>query len=135
LCHTIREDGAYVEAGENDNLIVQKLKANPAAFGIFGYSFLAQNSDTVQGSLINGIEPTFEAIAEGDYPVSRSLFFYVKKDHIGVVPGIEEFLAEFTSEDAWGEDGYLADKGLIPMTESERAEWAASITGLSNLSM
>ncbi len=135
LCHTIREDGAYVEAGENDNLIVQKLQANPAAFGIFGYSFLEQNSDTVQGSLINGVEPTFEAIAEGDYPVSRSLFFYVKKDHVGVVPGIEEFLAEFTSEDAWGEDGYLADKGLIPMTEDERSEWAASITGLSNLSM
>ena len=100
LCHTIREDGAYVEAGENDNLIVQKLQANPAAFGIFGYSFLEQNSDSVQGSLINGVAPEFEAISEGDYPVSRSLFFYVKKDHIGVIPGIEEFLAEFTSEDA-----------------------------------
>jgi len=135
LCHTIREDGAYVEAGENDNLIVQKLKANPAAFGIFGYSFLEQNSDSVQGSLINGVAPEFEAIAEGDYPVSRSLFFYVKKDHIGVIPGIEEFLAEFTSEDTWGEDGYLADKGLIPMTEAERTEWSTKITGLNNLAM
>lgn len=135
LCHTIREDGGYVEAGENDNLIVQKLQANPAAFGIFGYSFLEQNADTVQGSKINGVAPEFEAIAEGDYPVSRSLYFYAKKAHVGVIPGMTEFLAEFTSENAWGEDGYLADKGLIPMTEDERAEWATSITGLSNLSM
>jgi len=135
LCHTIREDGAYVEAGENDNLIVQKLQANPAAFGIFGYSFLEQNSDSVQGSKINGVAPEFEAIAGGDYPVSRSLFFYVKKDHVGVIPGIEEFLAEFTSEDAWGEDGYLADKGLIPMTDAERTEWSAKIRGLNNLVM
>jgi phosphate transport system substrate-binding protein len=135
LCHTIREDGGYVEAGENDNLIVQKLQANPAAFGIFGYSFLEQNADTVQGSKINGVAPEFDAIAEGDYPVSRSLYFYAKKAHVGVVPGIAEFLAEFTSENTWGEDGYLADKGLIPMTEAERAEWAASITGLSNLKM
>jgi phosphate transport system substrate-binding protein len=135
LCHTIREDGGYVEAGENDNLIVQKLNANPSAFGIFGYSFLEQNSDSVQGSLINGVEPEFELIAEGDYPVSRSLYFYVKKAHVGVVPGIEAFLAEFTSEDAWGEEGYLADKGLIPMTEEEREEGATSITGLMNLSM
>ena len=135
LCHTIREDGAYVEAGENDNLIVQKLQANPDAFGIFGYSFLEQNSDSVQGSMINGVEPEFEAMAEGDYPVSRSLYFYVKKAHVGVVPGIEEFLAEFTDEDTWGEDGYLADKGLIPMTEEEREEGAKSINGLMNLSM
>jgi phosphate transport system substrate-binding protein len=135
LCHTIREDGAYVEAGENDNLIVQKLQANPAAFGIFGYSFLEQNSDSVQGSLINGVAPEFELIAGGEYPVSRSLYFYVKKDHVGVVPGIAEFLNEFTSEDAWGEDGYLADKGLIPMTDDERVEWAGKITGLANLAM
>lgn len=135
LCHTIREDGAYVEAGENDNLIVQKLQANPAAFGIFGYSFLEQNSDSVQGSMVNGVAPEFEAIAEGDYPVSRSLYFYVKKDHVGLVPGIEAFLAEFTSENAWGEDGYLADKGLIPMTDAERSEWAEKITGLTNLAM
>lgn len=135
LCHNIREDGAYVEAGENDNLIVQKLNANPDAFGIFGYSFLEQNEDSVQGSLIDGVEPEFEAIAEGDYPVSRSLYFYVKKAHVGVVPGIEAFLNEFTSEDAWGEEGYLADKGLIPLTEDEREEGEASIRGLKNLSM
>lgn len=135
LCHTIREDGAFIEAGENDNLIVQKLQANPAAFGIFGFSFLEQNSDTVQGSLIDGVAPEFELIAEGEYPVSRSLYFYVKKAHVGMVPGIEEYLAEFTSEDAWGSEGYLADKGLIPMTDDERAEGAKAITGLMNLSM
>ena len=114
---------------------MQKLAANPNAFGIFGYSFLEQNTDTVQGSIINGVAPEFEAIAEGDYPVSRSLYFYVKKDHVGLIPGIAEFLAEFTSENAWGEDGYLADKGLIPMTDSERTEWAEKINGLSNLAM
>ena len=130
LCHTIREDGAFVEAGENDNLIVQKLEVNPNAFGIFGYSFLDQNSDKMQGSLIGGVEPTFENIADGAYPISRSLFFYVKKAHIGVVPGIEAYLAEFISEDAAGEDGYLADKGLIPMGEEEAEEWQDKITNL-----
>jgi phosphate transport system substrate-binding protein len=135
LCHNIREDGAYVEAGENDNLIVQKLGANPDAFGIFGFSFLEQNSDSVQGSLINSVEPEFELIADGDYPVSRSLYFYVKKAHVGVVPGIQEFLLEFTSEDTWGEEGYLADKGLIPMADDERQEGANSINSLKNLSM
>lgn len=135
ICRSVREDGAYVEAGENDNLIVQKLEANPNALGIFGYSFLEQNSDKVQGSLIDGVEPEFELIAEGDYPVSRSLYFYVKKAHVGVVPGIAEFLAEFTSEDAWGEDGYLVDKGLIPMTEEERDAFAKAAEELTNLSM
>jgi phosphate transport system substrate-binding protein len=133
MCHTIREDGAYVEAGENDNLIVQKLQANPAAFGIFGFSFLEQNSDSVQGSKVNGVAPEFEAIAEGDYPISRSLYFYAKKDHVGIIPGMAEFLAEFTSEDAWGEDGYLADKGLIPLTEEERTDWGARIQQQQNL--
>jgi len=135
ICHTIREDGAFVEAGENDNLIVQKLEANPAAFGIFGYSFLDQNSDKVQGSEIEGNLPTFENIAEGAYPVSRSLYFYVKKAHVGVVPGIEEFLAEFTSEDAVGEDGYLAEKGLIPMTEDEAEAVKSAVANLTPLSM
>ncbi|NKB54592.1 MAG: phosphate ABC transporter substrate-binding protein [Rhizobiaceae bacterium] len=135
VCHSIREDGAFVEAGENDNLIVQKLEANPAAFGIFGYSFLDQNSDKVQGSEIEGNLPTFDKIADGDYPVSRSLYFYVKKAHVGVVPGIEEFLAEFTSEDAAGEDGYLAEKGLIPMTEEEAEAVNSAVATLTPLSM
>ena len=94
ICHTVREDGAYIEAGENDNLIVQKLEANPNALGVFGFSFLDQNTDKVQGSLVDGVAPEFEAIASGQYPVSRPLYFYVKKAHIGSVPGIEEFLAE-----------------------------------------
>ncbi|MEX0347007.1 MAG: substrate-binding domain-containing protein [Rhizobiaceae bacterium] len=135
LCHTIREDGAFVEAGENDNLIVKKLDANPNALGIFGFSFLDQNSDVVQGSVINGEAPEFELIADGSYPVSRSLFFYVKKAHVGVVPGIEEFLAEFTGDAATGEDGYLAEKGLIPMSDEEAAEWKAKVDNLTNLSM
>ena len=131
VCHAVREDGAYVEAGENDNLIVQKLVANPTALGVFGYSFLEQNSDKVQGSIIDGKLPTFEAIAEGDYPVSRSLFFYVKKAHIGVIPGIEEYLAEFTSEKAMGEYGYLAEKGMIPMTDGERASVLETVKNLT----
>jgi phosphate transport system substrate-binding protein len=133
ICHAVREDGAYVEAGENDNLIVQKLVANPTAFGVFGYSFLEQNSDKVQGSAIDGKLPTFDAIASGDYPVSRSLFFYVKKAHIGVIPGIEEYLAEFTSEKAMGEYGYLAEKGMIPMSEKERAKVLSTVKNLTTL--
>ena len=133
ICHGVREDGAYVEAGENDNLIVQKLVANPSALGVFGYSFLEQNSDKVQGSIIDGQLPTFDAIAEGEYPVSRSLFFYVKKAHIGVIPGIEEYLAEFTSEKAMGEYGYLAEKGMIPMTDEERANVLNTVKNLTPL--
>ncbi len=119
VAHSIREDGHYVEAGENDNLIVQKLEANPKALGIFGFSFLDQNADKIQGSLVDGVEPTFENIADGQYGVSRSLYFYVKKAHVGVVPGIGEYVAEFTSDKAAGQEGYLTDKGLIPMPEAE----------------
>ena len=136
VCHTIREDGAYVEAGENDNLIVQKLEANPAAFGIFGFSFLEQNSDMVQGSLVDGSAAEFETIASGDYPVSRPLYFYVKKAHVGKVPGIQEFVEEFTSENAFGEEGYLLDKGLIPLDEAKRKairEQATTMAPLSSL--
>jgi len=133
LCHTIREDGAYVEAGENDNLIVQKLEANPNAVGIFGFSFLEQNSDKVQSSIIDGFEADFDAIADGDYSISRPLYFYVKAQHIGTIPGIEEYLAEFTSEKAWGDDGYLADKGMIPLGEDMRDEIADQVSGLMSL--
>jgi phosphate transport system substrate-binding protein len=122
ICQSIREDGAFVEAGENDVLIVRKLEANPDAFGIFGYSFLDQNQDKVQGSQVAGVEPTYEAISSGEYPISRSLFFYVKGAHVGQIPGMKEYVAEFTSEKAWGPEGYLADKGLIAMDEDKREE-------------
>jgi len=133
VCHTIREDGLFVEAGENDNLIVQKLEANPKALGIFGFSFLEQNSDLVQPSLIDGFEPTFESISDGSYPVSRPLYFYVKKAHIGVIPGIGEYLDEFTSEGTWGEEGYLADKGMIPLDEETRTTSAESIAARESM--
>jgi phosphate transport system substrate-binding protein len=132
-CYQMREDGAFIEAGENDNLIVQKLEANPAAFGIFGFSFLDQNVDKVQGAMINGVAPEFEAIASGDYPISRPLFFYVKGAHVGLIPGIREFLAEFTSDPAWGDFGYLADRGLIPMSEEERLAVADQVRRLEPL--
>lgn len=131
----VREDGAYIEAGENDNLIVQKLQANPNAFGIFGFSFLDQNADVIQGSIVEGEAPTFENIAAGKYPVSRPLFFYVKKAHVGTIPGIAEYLAEFTSEKAWGPEGYLADKGMIPMPDAERAQFAADVKELKPMVM
>jgi len=135
LCHTIREDDAFVEAGENDNLIVQKLNANPDAFGIFGFSFLEQNADSVQGSLINGKTPSFENISSGDYPVSRSLYFYAKKENIGSVPGIKEYLDEFMSPRASGQDGYLSEKGLIPMNTAEHATWKTNVGNLETLSL
>ncbi len=134
VCHTIREDGAYIEAGENDNLIVQKLDANPDALGIFGFSFLDQNTDKIQGSFIDGVQPTFDAIADGKYPVSRPLFFYVKKAHVDVIPGVKEYLGEFSSEKAWGTDGYLSEKGLIPMPEKERKAFQDAISNLKPLS-
>jgi phosphate transport system substrate-binding protein len=134
-CHTIREDGAYIEAGENDNLIVQKLEANPSAVGIFGFSFLDQNMDKIQGSFVDGVQPNFDAIADGKYPVSRPLFFYVKKAHVGVIPGIKEYLVEFTSEKAWGPDGYLTEKGMIPMPDAERSKFNSNATNLTALSM
>jgi phosphate transport system substrate-binding protein len=130
---SVREDGAYIEAGENDNLIVNKLSANPNALGIFGFSFLDQNSDSVQGSIIDGIAPTFEAISSGEYAVSRPLYFYVKKAHIGTVPGIAEFLQYFVSEDSIGEEGYLIDKGLIPLGTVQYGEMVGAARALSNL--
>jgi len=133
ICHTIREDGAYVEAGENDNLIVQKLDANPSAVGIFGFSFLDQNTDKIQGSFIDGVQPKFEAIADGQYPVSRPLFFYAKKAHTKVIPGMKEYLKEFTSEKAWGEEGYLSERGLIPMPDAERSKFKNDATSLQTL--
>jgi len=118
-CDSIREDGAYIEAGENDNLIVQKLGANATAVGIFGYSFLEENVDKLKGAIVDGVAPSFETVASGKYPASRPLFIYVKKAHVNVIPGINEFIAEYLSDKAIGEEGYLADKGLIPPAKSE----------------
>ena len=134
-CQTVREDGPYIEAGENDNLIVQKLDRNANALGIFGFSFLEQNDDKVQGSLIEGKAPTFETIADSSYPISRPLFFYVKKAHIDSIPGIADYLVEFTSEAAMGEDGYLLDKGLIPLSDEEREELRNNVMAGKTLSM
>jgi phosphate transport system substrate-binding protein len=124
LWKTFREDGAYVEAGENDNLIIQKLKANPRAFGIFGFSFLEQNSGKMKGAAIDGDKPNFADIANGNYKGARLLYIYMKKDHLGVVPGMIEFATEFTSLAAIGGDGYLLDKGLVGLKTCD-AEWSA----------
>jgi len=132
-CHSVREDGHYIETGENDNLIVQKLLANPSALGVFGYSFLDQNSEKVQGSFIDGVAPTFEAIADGSYPVSRPLYFYVKNAHIGAIPGMKEFVVEFVSDAASGPDGYLTEKGMIPMGAEERAKLVPMIASFTPL--
>ena len=127
-CRAMRTDGAYVEAGEQDNLIVQKLQEDTGAFGIFGFSYLDQNSDTLQGAELSGVVPTFEAIADGKYKASRALFFYVKHQHIGVVPGIEEYMTEWTKH--WDEDSVLSDAGMIPMPQAERDEMAARMKNL-----
>ena len=120
ICRAVREDGAFIEAGENDNLIVQKLIENEDAFGVFGFSFLIENEDKIQGSTVDGMAPTMETIADKSYGVSRPLYFYVKLAHVDVIPGIREFLAEYTSEDSWGPGGYLEERGMIPMPEIER---------------
>ena len=128
LCRAMRTDGAYIEAGEQDNLIVQKLKDDPNSYGIFGFSYLDQNSDTLQGAVLSGVEPTFEAIADGSYKASRALYFYIKHNHIGVVPGLAEYLKEWTKH--WDEDGALTDAGMIPMPTTERMEMAVRMEAL-----
>ena len=127
VCDTMREDGGYVEAGENDNLIVQKLESNPKALGIFGYSFLEENAGQLQGSFVDGVAPTFDNIASSKYPVSRPLFIYVKKAHVGVIPGLREFVNEYTTERSMGADGYLANKGLIPLSAAELAKVRSNV--------
>lgn len=116
----IRADGAYIDAGENDNLIVQRLTEDTDSFGIFGYSFLVENANSLVASSIEGVEPTPEAISAGDYPIARSLFFYVKNQHAEEVPPLYEYVDMFVSETMIGEGGYLTDIGLIPLPEAER---------------
>jgi phosphate transport system substrate-binding protein len=131
---SVREDGAYVEAGENDNLIVQKLQANADAVGIFGYSFLEENAKVVKGISVEGKEPTYEAIADGSYSVARPLFIYAKKQHVDVIPGMKEFIAEYVSDKALGEDGYLGAKGLVTLPADELEKVRAQATELKVLS-
>lgn len=128
-CQGIRT-GAYIEAGENDNLIVQKLSANPAAFGIFGFSYLEQNPDKIKGAAVDGVKPTFDNIASGKYPVSRSLYFYIKNAHVGMIPGLHEYAKAFVSDDAAGMDGYLVDAGLIPLPEADLKKTAKVVEKL-----
>lgn len=130
VCHSMREDGPFIEAGENDNLIVQRLAKDSDTYGIFGYSFLMENSSQIQAATVNGVEPTPEAISSEDYPVARSLFFYIKNAHVGVVPGIQEYVSEFTSESAWGDNGYLVDVGLIPNPREQRMKTAKKVKNL-----
>jgi len=135
VCMTVRQDGGYIEAGENDNLILQKLGATPTTLGIFGYSYLEQNKDKVKAALVDGVEPTYESIADGQYSISRPLFFYVKKGHIGLIPGVAEFTNEFASEKAFGEEGYLIEKGLIPLPADERAKVSAEAKQLKSITI
>jgi phosphate transport system substrate-binding protein len=128
---SLREDGAYVEAGENDNVIVQKLEANKNAFGIFGYSFLDENAAKLRGVAFDGTEPTYENIAGGKYKGSRPLFVYIKKQHVGMVPGVDKFAAEYVSNKALGEDGYLAKKGLVTLPKAELEAVRKTVTGLT----
>lgn len=130
VCHALREDGAFIEVGEQDNLIVQKLRSNSKAFGIFGFSFLDQNSDSLQGASIDGHYPSIDSIAEGSYPVSRPLFVYVKKAHVGLVSGLYEYISEIASENASGMDGYLTDRALIPLPQAARYELQQTVQGL-----
>ena len=120
LCRTVREDGVYIKASDEDNQTLQKLLSRPDAFALFSFSFLDKNRDTIRGSVINGIKPDFDTIADDSYPISRPLYIYVKKAHVGLIPGIRELLAEFTSDKASGDDGYLSDVGLVPLPEAER---------------
>ena len=119
---SIREDGAVVEMGENDNLIVEKLVSDAEMFGVFGYSFFDTNRDKVQAADLNGVKLTFDNISSYTYPGARPLFFYVKKEHVGVIPGIKEFLSEFVSEKAMSIDGYLFPAGLVPLSDEDYAK-------------
>ncbi len=121
-CSRMRQDGPFVEAGENDNLIVQRLEADPSAMGIFGYSYLYENEDRLKGVAIAGVAPSAETIADSSYPLARPLFLYVKNAHRQVVPGLDEFLAEYASDNALADGGYLQERGLVPLEDGLRAK-------------
>ncbi len=131
IAHTLREDGNWIDGGENDNAIVQTLVNTPSALGVFGYSFLNQNSDKVKGALIDDVAPTFDNIASGEYPIARSLYVYMKKANIEGTPGLQEYALEFTSEQASGPGGYLEELGLIPLPDAQRAEVRSNVETLT----
>jgi len=131
IAHTLREDGKWIDAGENDNAIVQTLTNTPTAIGVFGYSFLDQNADIVRGATISGVEPTFENIAGGQYSISRSLYFYLKPANVALTEGLQEYALEFTTEEAWGPGGYLEEIGLVPLPDDERAKYRAAVENLT----
>lgn len=131
----IRQDSAYVPAGENDNLIVQKLAKDKDAFGIFGYSFLEENADTIQAAAIGGVEPSPETVASGKYPISRSLYFYVKNAHYDAIPGLKEYVELFMSEKMIGKDGLLKSIGLIPLPDDARAKARADVQARKKLAL
>ncbi|GGC64370.1 substrate-binding domain-containing protein [Marinobacter halophilus] len=133
VCHSMREDGPFIEAGENDNLIVQRLAQDADTLGVFGYSFLMENTGQIQAVTVDAVEPTPENISSDKYPIARSLWFYVKKAHVGVVPGIEQYVAEFTKESTWGDNGYLIDVGLIPAPRNERMKIAKNVKELNSM--
>ncbi len=133
LCNKIREDGHFIEGGENDNLIVQKVGRNPVAVGVFGFSFLEANLDTLRDVKINGVPATYESISAFEYPASRPMFIYVKAQHVKAIRGLREFLDEYTSERAWGPGGYLSRRGLIPAAEATRIEQRRNATELRAL--
>ena len=132
-CSPMRQDGAFIEAGENDNLIVQRLEADPKALGIFGYSFLYENQDKLKGAKVGGIAPSFDTIADGSYGISRPLYIYVKNAHRDVIPGIKEFLAEYTSTAALAKGGYLADRGLTPLSDAKLKEIQGAVKAAKNM--
>ncbi|RZJ39976.1 MAG: phosphate ABC transporter substrate-binding protein, partial [Brevundimonas sp.] len=134
LTHTVREDGAWIDSGENDNAILQTLTRTPGSLGVFGYSFLEQNRDTVKAETIDGVAPSPDTIADGSYPLSRSLFIYVKKQNIGVTPGLLTFVQEFLSEGAAARGGYLQDRGLIPLPEDRLQAQRAILAALTPMS-
>ena len=131
----IRTDGAYVESGENDNLIVQKLEKNKAAFGVFGFSFLIENDDKVQGATINGVHPTPDNISSGKYPVARSLYFYIKNSHSKEVPAMNKYVDLFMSEKMIGDDGILGEIGLIPLHQDVKESIISNVKNRTNLTL
>ncbi|RVQ69247.1 phosphate ABC transporter substrate-binding protein [Croceicoccus ponticola] len=131
ICTEVRTDGAYVEQGENDNLIVQKLASNPAAIGVFGYSFLEENADKLRGLAVNGVEPTYDNITSNAYPGARSLYIYVKKQHLDAIPGLREYISTWVEN--WGKGGLFASKGMITSTDAVQAANSAAVKNMTVL--